>query len=112
MSGPEGRERRKLKRVVKRIPVRFETDSIRGQGHIKNLSKEGLFIRCNLLPASGEAIRVTFETREGEKIQIKGSVCWTTAQIGAAGGGPHGFGVYLERRGPAFSAFFESLLLR
>ena len=41
MVPPGGKERRKLKRVVKRIPIRFETGGLRGQGHIKNLSKEG-----------------------------------------------------------------------
>ncbi len=51
--GYGGKERRRLKRVVKRIPIRFSAGGLRGQGHIKNLTKEGLYIRSHLLPEPG-----------------------------------------------------------
>lgn len=109
--GSGGRERRRLKRIVKRIPIRFDAGGLRGQGHIKNLSKEGLFIRSHLLPQPGEAVRITFDTPDGRKVEIEASVRWTTAQL-ADSGSPPGFGVYIESPGPEWREFYAALLFR
>ncbi len=108
--GYDGKERRRLKRMVKRIPIRFEADGLRGQGHIKNLTKEGLYIRSHLLPEPGTRIRIEIVSPDGSKVEIPGVVRWTTAQLREATGMP-GFGVMIEQRTPEFLGFFESLLL-
>lgn len=106
-----GKERRKLKRVVKRIPIRFETGGLRGQGHIKNLSREGLFIRSHLLPAPGDMVCVVFGAPNGQKVEIIGTVRWTTAQLQNSDA-PPGFGVRIDQPGPDFREFYESILLQ
>ncbi len=109
--GYDGKERRRLKRVVKRIPIRFEAGGLRGQGHIKNLTKEGLYIRSHLLPEPGTGICVEIVSHDGSKVEIRAVVRWTTAQLRDASGTP-GFGVMIEQPTPEFLEFFELLLLR
>ncbi len=108
--GYDGKERRRLKRVVKRIPIRFEAGGLRGQGHIKNLTKEGLYVRSHLLPEPGTRIHIEIVGHDGSKVDVPGVVRWTTGQLHNARGAP-GFGVMIEQRTPEFLGFFESLLL-
>ena len=104
------RERRRLKRIVKRIPVRFQAESLRGAGHIKNLTQEGIFVRSDVLPEPGENISVGFDAPDGRKVEIEGVVRWTTAQFPKRGVRP-GFGVRLHRVDEEYLRFFESILL-
>lgn len=106
-----GGNRRRLKRYVQRIPVRFQSAGLRGQGHIKNLHKQGLFIRSSLLPDPGAEVRVSFESRDGAKIEVEGVVRWTTDQV-TAGDSQSGFGVLLTRVDDCYLRFFEQILLQ
>lgn len=108
--GPDGKERRRLKRVVKRVPIRFEAGGLRGQGHIKNMTKEGLFIRSHLLPEPETRVRIEISTKDGSKVEVDGQVRWTTAQLGDVSA-PPGFGVMITARTPEFLELFESLLV-
>ncbi len=49
-----GRERRQLKRFMSRIPAIFVCGSLKAEGYVKNLSKEGLFVRTESLPLPGQ----------------------------------------------------------
>jgi hypothetical protein len=109
--GPSGRERRKLKRIMKLIPVRFETHSVRASGQIKNLSKEGLFIRSNVLPMAGDPVTMRFEARDGRKLELWGEVRWTTAQMSDHESAHPGFGVLLNQASADYQEFFEDILL-
>ena len=80
-----GRERRRLRRIGSRISVQFQAGTLRGTGHIKNLTQEGLFVRSHILPEPGESVYVTLTTPEGTKIEVTGVVRWTTAQMAQAG---------------------------
>jgi hypothetical protein len=104
-------ERRRLRRILKRIPASFEAGSMRGKGHIKNVSKEGLFLRTNALPPVGSDVRVLFPDRNGTKIEVRGTVRWTTDQLPAAEKAKPGFGVYIARGNEVFDEFFEQILL-
>lgn len=108
---PQGRERRRLRRVLKRIPVQFETASVRASGHIKNLSKQGIFVRSNVLPMPGDRVSLVFEKRDGSKVEVAGIVRWTTAQIGDPEAAQPGFGVELSGETREFHSFFEEILL-
>ncbi len=110
MSDVQGKERRRLKRVVQRIPARFRAGSVAGQGHIKNISKEGLFIRTGDLPEAGQTIQVSFEALD-QKVDIEGTVCWTTDQFPEAKDAPPGFGLRVDSPSRDFLHFFENLLL-
>ena len=111
MSSPGAKERRKLKRFVRRIPAKFSTHSIEGTGHVKNLSKEGLFMRTNCLPQPGEEVQIIILTRDRLKIEVMGVVRWTTAQLDNETPAQPGFGVHIQNRSDAFVEFFTDLLL-
>jgi PilZ domain-containing protein len=109
----EGRtvERRRLRRILKRIPAAFEAGKLRGKGHIKNVSKEGLFVRTSVLPPVGDDVRVLFHDRNGSKIEVRGLVRWTTDQLPAGEKAKPGFGVFIARGNAVFDEFFEQILL-
>jgi hypothetical protein len=104
-------ERRKLRRILKRIPAAFEAGQLRGKGHIKNVSKEGLFVRTAVLPPVGDDVRVIFHDRNGSKIEVHGTVRWTTAQLDKSEKAKPGFGVHIPRGNEAFDEFFGQILL-
>jgi len=104
-------ERRKLRRILKRIPASFEAGAMRGKGHIKNVSKEGVFVRSNVLPPVGADVRIVFPDRNGTKIEVRGLVRWTTDQLPPAEKAKPGFGVYIPRGNETFDEFFEQILL-
>jgi hypothetical protein len=110
MADQTGIERRRLRRILKRIPAAFEAGKMRGKGHIKNVSKEGLFVRTTSLPNAGAPVRVVFHDRQGSKIEVRGTVRWTTAQLPAEEKAKPGFGVYIPRGNDAFDEFFEQIL--
>jgi len=103
-------ERRRLHRLVKRIPATFEAGKLRGTGHIKNVSKKGLFLRTGLLPPVGSDVRVLFSDRKGTKIALRGRVRWTTDQLPAGEKAKPGFAVYIRLDDKAFAEFFEQIL--
>ena len=100
-----------LRRSIPRIRAAFEAGELRGVGHVKNVSKAGLFLRSDVLPAPGSEIRILFHDRRGDKIELYGSVCWTTAQLADPLARP-GFGVQITDGGTAFRAFYEEILTR
>jgi hypothetical protein len=110
MSDTLGSERRKLRRIVKRIPAAFEAGRIRSRGHIKNVTKVGLFVRCEELPTTGEKVRVVFHDRNGCKVEVRGEVRWTTEQLRERTPKP-GFGVHIDTPSPEFLDFYEQILL-
>ena len=104
-------ERRKLRRILKRIPASFEAGQVRGKGHVKNVSKEGLFLRTSVLPPVGEEVRVIFPDRTGSKIEVHGTVRWSTQQLPKEQKAKPGFGVQIPRGNEAFDEFFAQILL-
>jgi PilZ domain-containing protein len=108
---PPGVERRKLRRILKRIPASFEAGTMRGKGHIKNVSKEGLFVRSSVLPPVGADVRVVFPDRNGTKIEVRGTVRWSTDQLPPGEKAKPGFGVFIARGNETFDEFFEQILL-
>lgn len=105
-------DRRRLKRIVKRIPARFQSQGLIGRGHIKNITKEGLFLRTNRLPRPGSPVRVIFEPPNGPKVEVEGTVRWTTAQLPPSSDSPPGFGMKIDSVPEEFLEFFEQTLLR
>src|SRR5262249_7879952 len=104
-------ERRRLRRILKRIPASFEAGSMRGKGHIKNVSKEGLFVRSSVLPPVGVDVRIVFPDRNGTKIEVRGLVRWSTDQLPPSAKAKPGFGVFIPRGNETFDHFFEQILL-
>ncbi len=105
-------ERRRLKRTVKSIPARFQCEGRTQRGYIKNITKEGLFLHTDSLPPPGASIRVIFETRDGPKVEVAGTVRWTTAQLPPSSDTSPGFGMKIDDVPKEFREFFEQMLLR
>lgn len=111
MPHPSSPERRRLKRVVKRIPAWFQAGPLRGTGYIKNLSKRGIFICSDLLPGQGEEVHVVIEPPDGDKLEIVGIVRWTSTQLPDEAERPPGFGILIETPSEEYRDFFAQLLL-
>ncbi len=105
-------ERRRLERTVGRILATFETDAGIGTGYIKNVTKDGVFLRSKTgtLPVSGEPVNVIFQDLTGRKIEVSGTVRWTTAQLDPAEQAIPGFGVQIDSPSEEYFEFYEQLL--
>jgi Tfp pilus assembly protein PilZ len=104
-------ERRRLRRHIERIPAQFTSGTLRGQGYLRNLSKQGMFLRCDRLPQPRAEVHIVIEHPQGGKLEVMGRVMWTTAELPDAPQVTPGFGVLIESGTAAYLAFFESLLL-
>jgi hypothetical protein len=105
-----GIERRKLKRFMTRIPAIFRCGPLTGKGFVKNLSKEGLFLRTDRLPKPGMRVQIVIEGPDGGKIEVVGMVRWTTEQIPDREPQP-GFGMRFDGVTEDYIDFFERVLL-
>jgi len=103
-------EKRRLTRTVARVPATFVAGDTCGNGHIKNLSRDGLFIRTETLPTKGDSIEVIFFLQNGNKLEIGGTVRWTTAQLAQAEQATPGFGMHIDEQSNAYLEFYEQLL--
>ncbi len=90
--------------------VRFATPTVRGGGTVRNLRKAGLFVATRLLPKPLENVRLGITLGNREKLELRGTVRWTSADRPQSGR-VSGFGVRLEPPTAAYLAFFESLVV-
>ena len=88
----------------------FESGSIRGEGYVKNVSKTGLFLRASPLPSVGTQVRVFFTDRKGARVELSGTVRWTTEQLPPSERAEPGFGIHVALGNEAFTEFFEQIL--
>jgi hypothetical protein len=102
-------ERRRLRLPGKRIAAVFESTGSSGKGYVRNVSREGMFLRTNVLPAPGEPVRVIFEDFQGRTLEASGSVSWNTGQLDPAKDVKPGFGMRIEHVSGAYLAFYEDL---
>ena len=108
---PQGKERRRLKRIVRRIPVNFMAGGHAVEGYIKNLSKEGVVIRANSLPQPGETLPLVIRPTAVQKIDVQVTIRWTTDQY-LEHSPTAGFGARLELPVPDdYLELFEYVLL-
>ena len=107
----EGRERRRLKRFMARIPATYVCGGLIGRGAVKNLSKEGLFMRSDRVPAPGETVHVLLQPPGNPKVEVVGIVRWTTDQVPSRAPGQTGFGLRIEQPSDAFLELFARILL-
>ena len=103
-----GIERRKHARLAKRLSVLCECEGTYWQGHIKNVSKSGVFVRSTMLPEPGSEVRLKFETLDGLKVDETGRVCWTTAGLPKEEAAS-GFGALIDSPGREYREFFAEL---
>ncbi len=111
MQPPRRKERRRLSRLTSRIPARFQTLGLNGEGYVKNVCREGVFLRTAPLPDPGSPIHITLELENGRKVEASGVVAWTTDQLGPDHPAAPGFGVRFPSPNDDFLEFFEYILL-
>jgi hypothetical protein len=93
--------------LTSRIPVRFMAEGAEGVGHLKNVSRAGLFVRSNDLPRPEAAITLALEVPgAGGSINLRGEVRWTTDGSGSRDPAP-GFGVQIYEPTREFTDFFR-----
>ncbi len=108
---PERKHKRiRMTRKLKPIAAAFKTENVRGEGQIGSLSREGLFLATETLPTEGEFVTIIFADHSGSKIEVCGTVRWTTAQIPAETCPRSGFGMHLEFLTDEYQEFYEELL--
>ncbi len=106
--GGTGKSKRRYRRVAKRLSALVCVDGEYANGHVKNLSKLGLFVRSNMMPAPGTDVSIRFETITGEKIEVEGIVRWNTSGLPTEEGAD-GFGVQLAKPSKDYLNFFAQM---
>ncbi len=71
-----------------------------GHAQLADLTPDGVRVLSTLQPEGGDAVRIRFETPEGQKVELTGGVVWSKAME---------FGVRIEVRDEAYVNFLESL---
>jgi Tfp pilus assembly protein PilZ len=104
-------DRRRLRRHFKRVVARFQCGPVSGEGYLCNMSKDGMFLRAEPLPRPRTDVLITIESPHGDKVEVRGRVVWTTAEMPNAREIPPGFGVQVEEGSRSYREFYESLLL-
>jgi len=93
--------------LTSRIPIRFMAEGAEGVGHLKNVSRAGLFVRSNDLPRPESVITLQFEMpATGTAINLRGEVRWTSDGQGSVDPAP-GFGVQIHEPPREFAEFFR-----
>ena len=108
MDGQSRPSRIPMRRFLKRIPAYFEGGGVHASGHILRLSREGMFLGSETLPAAGTDMRVTFADRLGNKIEVEGNVRWNTSDKPEAP--DPGFGMHIPRPSDTYQEFYEKLV--
>ncbi len=93
-------ERRRQPRVACTISVLLQAGNVCGQGHLADLSPDGVRVLSALHAHLDDAVRISFETPEGHKVELTGSVVWTTAGE---------FGVRIDQSNEAYLSLVETL---
>jgi uncharacterized protein (TIGR02266 family) len=69
------RERRGANRLQVNLPARYASEAITLVGWVANLSRNGLFLRCEFLDQAGAEVSVSFELPgEVEPVELRGRV--------------------------------------
>ena len=79
LAGVNASARARRRVLTSRIPIRFMAEGTEGVGHLKNVSRAGMFVRSNDLPRPECSIAIQFDAPEtGVSINLRGEVRWTT----------------------------------
>ena len=95
--------------VEQRVEVRFEAVSSSGTGHLKNASREGLFVVTPDPPAIGDRTHLLFQDLAYRWIELHGVVRWRRDESESSPTSQPGFAVELEAPSDAYLQFFEEL---
>lgn len=69
-------EKRDIRRIKKRIPIRFGIDEATRMAFTEDISMTGMFIRTANIAQPNSNIRILFELPDGTAISIEARVMW------------------------------------
>ncbi len=99
-------EARGSRRVpIERIPMQILSEAGQSVGHLRNVSKQGVFVRTSEMPPPGNVVAIQFSNPNGGFVNLQGEVRWTTKQLENPEV-PEGFGVRLDETPGEFRRFF------
>ncbi len=93
-------ERRRQPRVACIVTVLLQAGNVSDRAHLADLSPEGVHVLSALQPGRGYIVRISFETPEGHKVELTGSVIWSKDSE---------FGVRVDDRNEAYQSLVEIL---
>ncbi len=93
-------------RVEVSLPATYFVGQAQGEGHVQNLSADGLFLRSPMLPKEGGRVVITFTTPNGREVAVEGAIRWSTEDTTV----PSGFGVRLSSFGDDYLVVVEDFL--
>ena len=104
------RERKQLRRVIKPLPLTFETDSVEGKGQVRSVSMAGMLVSCSSLPKNGELARIMFDDLEGSEVELCGTVMSTRPRQGQLARDELGFFMRIDADIDVYLEFYEQIL--
>jgi Tfp pilus assembly protein PilZ len=104
---PLGRRARARRRHL--AFVLYATRSVCGEGHLANVSEEGLFVRTDEAPKIGEHVRIELCSSGAARIVLEGEVRWTSVERQRV---QAGFGVRLESPPQAYLRWLRETVLK
>jgi uncharacterized protein (TIGR02266 family) len=96
-------------RIETAIRTDFETGEVKANGQIKNVGEGGLFVRTPSIPEAGDKVELSFDSPNGQRVEVAGVVWWTTDDREAYQLERRGFGVRLVNAGEAYRALLQRL---
>jgi hypothetical protein len=86
------------------LPVHFATTERTHEGHIKNISRQGVFITSRAPIIIGEAVLMVFKVnRDSKAVKLKGEIAHATRW---------GIGVEFTAKGPRFEQHITDIIQR
>ncbi len=102
-------EKRKEKRVNKKLMVNFSLDGIESLGITSNVSKKGLYIALTEMFSSNKDISI-FVALPKDVLNIKGKVKWSKELKNKSSGDlVGGMGIKITESPPEYLVFLETL---
>ena len=93
-------EPRRQTRVPCAVSILFQAGNVCGHAQLSDLTRDGVRVLSPPRPETGDGVRIRFETPEGQKVELSGSVVWSTAAE---------FGVRIDQNNEAYLSFVETL---
>lgn len=88
--GPPGLDQRRIVRARVRFAARYVSSSLTIEGHVTDVSPDGMFFSSDYLDAQGETVRVWVDLpSRGRPVELRAEVRWVNDS-------PHGGGMGLR----------------
>ena len=84
--------------------MRFVAEGSESTGVLRDVSRQGVYIRSSQIPRPGAVIAVQFEGGDGRLIDARGQVRWN---VSPRGDKPSGFGVIVHEPSQRFRDFVD-----